>query len=214
MEGDNFDEQEDADLQLPDNSFAQGLMTKYRKNIAPSIAKRQFNYRKFEGQLAENFSVDDKCSFILRWCQAMLKIWGSKLAPLVKNEAANSPEDKVKIGSFRQCRRHIKPLFELLAKHEVNVEILDELYFIANYCMLGDFQRAYEKYLELAIGNAPWPMGVTMVGIHERSGRTRIFTSQVAHILNDETQRKYLQSIKRLFSVAQTEAGDKSVNVA
>ena len=69
--------------------------------------------------------------------------------------------------------------------------------------MLKEHARAYEKYLELAIGNAPWPMGVTMVGIHERSGRTRIFTSQVAHILNDETQRKYLQSIKRLLSVSQ-----------
>lgn len=31
--------------------------------------------------------------------------------------------------------------------------------------------------MELAIGNAPWPMGVTMVGIHERSGRSRIFSS-------------------------------------
>ena len=38
----------------------------------------------------------------------------------------------------------------------------------------------HEKYLELAIGNAPWPMGVTMVGIHERTGREKIFSSQVA----------------------------------
>jgi len=57
--------------------------------------------------------------------------------------------------------------------------------------------------LEIAIGNAPWPMGVTMVGIHERSGRSKIFSSQIAHILNDETQRKYLQAIKRLMTVAQ-----------
>lgn len=31
----------------------------------------------------------------------------------------------------------------------------------------------------MAIGNAPWPMGVTMVGIHERSAREKIFTNQV-----------------------------------
>jgi hypothetical protein len=30
-------------------------------------------------------------------------------------------------------------------------------------------------------------MGVTMVGIHERTGRAKIFSSQIAHILNDET---------------------------
>jgi pre-mRNA-splicing factor 18 len=38
---------------------------------------------------------------------------------------------------------------------------------------------ANDKYNDLAIGNAPWPIGVTMVGIHERSGRAKIFTSQI-----------------------------------
>jgi hypothetical protein len=57
---------------------------------------------------------------------------------------------------------------------------------------MKEFIRAHDKYVELAIGNSPWPMGVTMVGIHERSGRSRINTSQIAHVLNDETTRKYL----------------------
>jgi len=35
-------------------------------------------------------------------------------------------------------------------------------------------------------------MGVTMVGIHERAGRSKIFSSNIAHVLNDETSRKYL----------------------
>jgi len=39
-----------------------------------------------------------------------------------------------------------------------------------------------------------------MVGIHERSGREKIFSSNVAHALNDETSRKYIQSLKRLVS--------------
>ncbi len=45
----------------------------------------------------------------------------------------------------------------------------------------------------MAIGNAPWPIGVTMVGIHARTGREKIFARNVAHVLNDETQRKYIQ---------------------
>ena len=69
--------------------------------------------------------------------------------------------------------------------------------------MLKEYVRANDIYMQLCIGNSPWPMGVTMVGIHERSGRSKIYTSQVAHILNDETQRKYLQSIKRLISICQ-----------
>ena len=49
----------------------------------------------------------------------------------------------------------------------------------------------------MAIGNAPWPIGVTMVGIHARTGREKIFARNVAHVLNDETQRKYIQVIVR-----------------
>ena len=45
----------------------------------------------------------------------------------------------------------------------------------------------------MAIGNAPWPIGVTMVGIHARTGREKIFSQSIAHVLNDETQRKYIQ---------------------
>jgi len=47
--------------------------------------------------------------------------------------------------------------------------------------------------MEMAIGNAPWPIGVTMVGIHARTGREKIHDKNVAHVLNDETQRKYIQ---------------------
>ena len=35
----------------------------------------------------------------------------------------------------------------------------------------------------MAIGNAPWPIGVTMVGIHARTGREKIFAQNVARIL-------------------------------
>ena len=33
-----------------------------------------------------------------------------------------------------------------------------------------------------------------MVGIHARTGREKIFARNVAHVLNDETQRKYIQA--------------------
>ncbi len=43
--------------------------------------------------------------------------------------------------------------------------------------MINEYVKAHDKYLEVAIGKAPWPMGVTMVGIHERSGRSKIYSS-------------------------------------
>lgn len=35
----------------------------------------------------------------------------------------------------------------------------------------------------MAIGNSPWPIGVTMVGIHARTGREKIFSRNIARIL-------------------------------
>ncbi|OEH78607.1 pre-mRNA splicing factor [Cyclospora cayetanensis] len=68
---------------------------------------------------------------------------------------------------------------------------------------VGAYYHAFLLFMLLAIGNAAWPMGVTMVGIHERAGRSKLNTSQVAHILNDETTRKYIQMFKRLMSFCQ-----------
>lgn len=39
-----------------------------------------------------------------------------------------------------------------------------------------------------------------VASIHERSAREKISTDQVAHVLNDEVSRKYIQSLKRLVS--------------
>lgn len=72
------------------------------------------------------------------------------------------------------------------------------------YCTLvNDLFQASDAYLQMAIGNAPWPIGVTMVGIHARTGREKIFSKNVAHVLNDETQRKYIQALKRLMTKCQ-----------
>lgn len=41
------------------------------------------------------------------------------------------------------------------------------------------------------------PLTYMSLRIHERSAREKISTDQVAHVLNDEVSRKYIQSLKR-----------------
>ena len=66
-----------------------------------------------------------------------------------------------------------------------------------------DLLNANDRYIDLSIGNAAWPMGLTMVGIHQRTGKSSIAPTQVAYILNDEITKKYLQSIRRILSFLQ-----------
>jgi pre-mRNA-splicing factor 18 len=148
------------------------------------------------------FSSDFKCDQLYIWFHKMFQEWEYELDALPL-EYKKSAEGRQKLGIYKQCRGYIKPLLRLLKKKEAQKEIMNKLFEVMLFSLDRDYIRAHDKYIELAIGNAPWPMGVTMVGIHERSGRSRIYTSQVAHILNDDTTKKYLQSVKRIMSLVQ-----------
>jgi pre-mRNA-splicing factor 18 len=59
-------------------------------------------------------------------------------------------------------------------------DILDSLTNIFLQLIDRNYIKANEYFLEMAIGNAPWPIGATMVGIHARPGRERISSKRVA----------------------------------
>ena len=139
-------------------------------------------------------------------------VWQKNLQ-LMGEVYKETAQGKAETAKFTSGYCQIKPLFKLLKKRKVADDILNSLYLIVQYCMMKEFIRAHDKYVELAIGNSPWPMGVTMVGIHERSGRSRINTNQIVHVLNDETTRKYLQSVKRLLTVCEKEYGQLASTV-
>lgn len=61
-------------------------------------------------------------------------------------------------------------------------DLLNPIYEICRFTEQREYVKAHDAYLRMAIGNAPWPMGVTMVGIHERSAREKIFSNQIARM--------------------------------
>ena len=72
------------------------------------------------------------------------------------------------------------------------------LYAMIRQCEIGEFVKAHEIYLDLAIGRAHWPMGMTRTSIHDRGALERISESKITHILNNEEQRNMLGAIDRL----------------
>ncbi|KAL1949790.1 hypothetical protein VTO73DRAFT_8671 [Trametes versicolor] len=113
-------------------------------------------------------------------------------------------QGKLAAATQRQSAEYLKPLFKLLRARNLPPDVLARIAEIVHYMQKRQYQRANDSYLRLSIGNAPWPIGVTMVGIHERSAREKISADQVAHVLNDEVSRKYIQSLKRILTFAQT----------
>ncbi|PHT99420.1 hypothetical protein BC332_31615 [Capsicum chinense] len=145
----------------------------------------------------EDLCDEDK---ILVFYKNLLNKWNQKLNEShgAKNRTANQ------VATFMQCARDLNPLFTLCRKRLLNDDIKQALVAMIECCMNREYSAAMDQYVnKIAIGNAPWPIGVTMVGIHERSAREKIHTNSVAHIMNDETTRKLLHSVKRLVTFCQ-----------
>ncbi|KAF8962692.1 Prp18 domain-containing protein [Flammula alnicola] len=113
-------------------------------------------------------------------------------------------QGKLAAATQVQSAEYLKPLFKTLRSRSLPPDMLARMAEIVHHMQERQYQRANDSYLRLSIGNAPWPIGVTMVGIHERSAREKISADQVAHVLNDEVSRKYIQSLKRLLTFSQT----------
>ena len=156
---------------------------------------------------AEKEVTNDPPKQIYRYFKSLLRQWENDLAlrpDAVKRTAAGKNETK----TLKQCKDYIRPLFSMCKRRELEDGMQTHLLNIVTYCEAGEFVKAHDAYLDVAIGRAAWPIGVTMVGIHARSGREKIGSSNVAHVMNSELHRKYLTSVKRLMSYDQRKRVD------
>ena len=48
-----------------------------------------------------------------------------------------------------------------------------------------DFRGASDAYVSISVGNQPWLIGVSQVGIHERAAREKVYQGKITHVLNE-----------------------------
>lgn len=143
--------------------------------------------------------ITHDCDIISKFLRFILESWGKELNARPIEEKTSQAGKNVS-ARYTSTRANLKPLFRLLRKRNISKDILRQLKLIAMDLVAKNYKDATSHYIEMSVGNAAWPMGVTMVGIHARTGREKISQNNIAHALNDETQRKYIQGIKRLIT--------------
>lgn len=170
------------------------LVPESAMKVSPQVPKkddaagRTYLYR----QLASYFTM-------------LLTSWSAALAardPSVQH----SSQGKAAHAAYTQSVTNMAPLFRKFeTPGSLEDGILGPMVEIVAAAQERRYVDANDGYLRLSIGKAAWPIGVTMVGIHERSAREKLHESDTAaHIMSDEVTRKFLQSIKRCLSFAQT----------
>ncbi|KAM4676178.1 pre-mRNA-splicing factor 18 isoform 2-T2 [Discoglossus pictus] len=150
------------------------------------------------GQGDDNNDMD----IINKVLKFLLGVWAKDLNAR-EDYVKRSVHGKLASATQKQTESYLKPLFRKLRKKNLPADIKESITDIIKFMLQREYVKANDAYLQMAIGNAPWPIGVTMVGIHARTGREKIFSKHVAHVLNDETQRKYIQGLKRLMTICQ-----------
>ncbi|KAI1315165.1 mRNA splicing protein prp18 [Mortierella claussenii] len=146
--------------------------------------------------------MDKLYVLIYTYFKRLLREWEGDLDAR-PDEIKRSTPGKLATATQAQSAEYLRPFFKQLRQKSLEPDVLMRITEIAELMIKREHMAANDAYLKLSIGNAPWPIGVTMVGIHERSGREKIFSAQVAHVLNDETSRKWIQSIKRIMTFAE-----------
>ncbi|XP_048024822.1 pre-mRNA-splicing factor 18 isoform X2 [Megalobrama amblycephala] len=147
----------------------------------------------------DDFRDMDVINKVLRF---LLGVWAKDLNSR-EDHVKRSVQGKLASATQKQTESYLEPLFRKLRKKNLPADIKESITDIIKFMLQREYVKANDAYLQMAIGNAPWPIGVTMVGIHARTGREKIFSKHVAHVLNDETQRKYIQGLKRLMTICQ-----------
>ena len=134
----------------------------------------------------------------------LLREWRTALSQRSSSVKASS-QGKQAEATMQQSLSNMRPLFHQFETGALSDAILGPLLEIVSAAQERRYVNANDGYLRLSIGKAAWPIGVTMVGIHERSAREKLHESDKggAHIMSDEVTRKFLQSIKRCLSFAQ-----------
>lgn len=179
----------------------QALRARAAAKPKPGVAERSHgaNEEKEEEVPLDELCDEDK---IVAFFKRLLSEWSQELDEMPDAERRTA-KGKAAVATCKQCARYLEPLFKLCKKKALPGDVRRALLDVVRCCMRRDYLAATDNYIKLAIGNSPWPIGVTMVGIHERSAREKIHTNSVAHVMNDETTRKYLQSVKRLMTFCQ-----------
>lgn len=171
------------------------------KIAAKNLKIKEKRHNKYsQAKTRDQFSCDE--DYITFFFKRVLSCWELELDERTADEK-KSTKGKVASATHKQTRQYIRPFFKEMKKGVVPPDLHQGVMKIVNFCAEREYVQANEAYMMIAIGNAAWPMGVTNVGIHERAGRSKIFKSNIAHVLNSETSRKYIQAMKRVMTFCQ-----------
>ena len=104
--------------------------------------------------------------------KGLLADWAEALAKRPE-DVRHSSQGRLVSATQVQTAENLKPLFKRLRRRELDADVLMRVAEIVHFVQRREYRQANDSYLQLSIGNAPWPIGVTMPGCVVPEARRR-----------------------------------------
>eukprot|EP00121_Abeoforma_whisleri_P006758 Awhi_evm1s6152 len=96
----------------------------------------------------------------------MLLLWEGDLTS-ARGSGGTTDEkgNLVSMAQYNQTVTYLNPMMEKLKDQTFDRDMSYFLSKMVIFCLQGEYIEADKVYMQLSIGNAPWPIGVTMVSL-------------------------------------------------
>lgn len=105
----------------------------------------------------------DCANLISFYIKRLLSEWGVALQSRPDDEK-RTMQGKLATVNHAQSTDHLKPLFKGLRKQTLPKDVVARIAEICDNLQKREYMMANDAYIRLSIGNAPWPIGVGVVG--------------------------------------------------
>lgn len=144
-----------------------------------------------------NYVFENVCDQVYLWINKVLSDWHQRLDLKYTTEEQKN-NSHVNYTRYQESQEELKGLLVVLKKKGGDHDMITSVYHIMNCCLVREYIKANDKYIDLSIGKAPWPMGVAMLSITVKRNAQKL-----SHVLTNQMTRRWMQAIKRLISVSQ-----------
>ncbi len=127
----------------------------------------------------QSIPYQNMCDEIMLWTHKILRDWNQALQ-LKYNSEQLREKHKESWLRYEQSVLDMKSFSSVLKWRGGDKDMIRSIYYIMNCCLVREYIQANDKYIDLSVGNAPWPLGIAMLSITVKRN-----SPKVSHVLND-----------------------------
>ncbi|GKT18636.1 Pre-mRNA-splicing factor 18 like protein [Aduncisulcus paluster] len=114
-----------------------------------------------------------------------------------------STQAKKELDQFRSVIKNLSPIMAALHGKSIEMTVLSAIYEMCRYVVARRYLSAEHIFLDISGGGSAWPIGLSNVGIHQRSGKDWISEDKIHNPFKDSVVRNGLIAFKSLCAFAQ-----------